>query len=628
MAEFDTLKRWVTESWKAQASFREDAEDDYNFLAGHQWTDREKADLENNSRIPIVFNRCAVIIASVAGSEINNRTEVRFIPREIGDVRTNEVLTAGAEWFRDQSNAEDEDSEAFRDSLTCGLGVTDTSLDFDEDPQGAPKIERLDPLEFGWDHHARRKGLADSRYFFHVRTMPRSEAEVEYSNLDRSEIDATWISAPGESGETTNVTGDEYLDGDETEDPKDTVTVVRIQYKERERLVDYIDPQTGKKATMPQSKWDAIIKRVPLAVPNRSYSRWVWRQAFLGRSSIIDSNQPNRHATTFNVITGLWDRKEKRFYGLLRSMRDPQKFANKWLSQTLHIINSNAKGGVIAETGAVDDPQEFEESWSASDSVTWVKDGGMGRLNEKPKAQMPAALMSLTEFAISSIRDTSGVNMELLGLRDANQPGILEYQRRQSAMTTLAQFFDNLRHYRKVQGRTILHYLREYIAPTGRLVRIMKDELVQYIPLAMADETEEYDVIVDDAPQAPNEKEKSWAVIQSLLPVLQNADLSMEDWADILEYSPLPSTFADKVRAKASQQKKQGMTPEQQMMMQLEMQKTQSEIAENAANAQLDRVRAEKEAQEARIRPVESMAQIMQQDASIAMQGVRNGATV
>jgi hypothetical protein len=38
----------------------------------------------------------------------------------------------------------------------------------------------------------------------------------------------------------------------------------------------------------------------------------------------------------------------------------------------------------------------------------------------------------LGQFAISSIRDVTGVNLELLGLRDANQPGMLEAQRKQA----------------------------------------------------------------------------------------------------------------------------------------------------------------------------------------------------
>lgn len=612
--DFDDLKSWVSESWKAQGEWREQAEDDFAFIDGHQWTEEEKSDMKANQRIPIVFNRTAVIIGSVAGSEINNRTEVRFIPREIGDVKPNEILTAGGEWFRDQSDAEDADSEAFQDLLVCGVGVTDTGLDFESDPEGEPDVNKIDPLSFGWDHYARAKGLTDSRYFFEVKDMPTDEAKERFAGKDLTEIHAGWIKKVS-STKTHNEIGDEY-EGDEDEiECRDTVTVVRVQYRTKEKHVEYVDPMTGQRSEMPANKWAQIEKRVPIQIPNRKVTKIVWRQAFLGATDILDTNQPDPDGSTFNVMTGHWDRKEKMFYGLLKSMRDPQKFANKWLSQTLHIIGANAKGGIIAEIGAVadGDVDKFEEGWAAADSVSWVKDGKMGAVQPKPTVQMPAALMSLTEFAVSAIRDTSGVNMELLGLRDANQPGILEYQRRQSAMTTLARFFDALRFYRKRQGHTILNMLRNHIAPTGRLVRIVKDDQVQYVPLAMDDDTAKYDVIVDDAPQAPNEKEKAWSIIEAMMPMLANAGLGMEDWADILEYSPLPSSFAEKVRQKAVEQKKQPMDPMQQLQLatgQAELRKTASETQENEANAMLDMAKAAQIQTEARLEPVRAVADV------------------
>lgn len=599
-ANFDQLQAWVQKDWRAQSAFREVAEEEFDFKNGHQWSDSEKATLEANQRAPIVFNRCATIIASVAGSEINNRTEVRFIPREIGDIKPNEVLTAGAEWFRDQAMAEDEESAAFEDLLVCGLGWTETSLDFEEDEEGAPKIERVDPLEMFFDCHAHRRGLTDAQRMGRVHSIPLSEARDMFPDEADSDLDADWLDKVDDADVEWNIIGDEYTDNNSTENKsRDTVKVVQIQWRERVKSVEYIDPATGEKGEISREEFAKVQKVMPFPIPHRMVNKKVWRQAFIGKK-ILKENQPDPNGPTFHAMTGHWDRKEKRFYGLLRSMMDPQKFANKWLSQTLHIINTNAKGGVMAEVGAVTDPREFEDSWAAADGVSWLNNGGLDRIREKGGPQMPAALMQLTEFAISSIRDVSGVSLELMGMREANQPGVLEYQRRQSAMTTLAGLFDSLRYYRKRQGGAILHFLREHIAPTGRLVRIVKDDQAQFVPLAMDDGTRKYDVIVDDAPSAPNEKEKAWSVIEQMMPVLQNAGLGMEDWADILEYSPLPSSFAEKVREKAQAQKKQGPDP----MQQLAMQKEQSEIVENQANAQLDAAKTAQIQAETQLAPV------------------------
>lgn len=607
MADFDTLKAKVTADWQALSKWREAAEEEYAFRDGHQWTDQEKAELQEKSRVPIVFNRVQVIIASVSGSEINNRTEVRFIPREIGDAKPNEILTAGAQWFRDEANAEDEESQAFDDTLVCGIGWTETLLDYTSDSDGAPRVVRIDPLEMCWDAHAHRKGLQDAARIARVRAIPLDEARDMFPDADDEDLHADWLAKADDSdSKHVNLIGDQYKSGrqGEGDGAKNTVTVVQVQWRERVRAVEYVDPQDGQRKEMPKAEWDKIGKVMPVdtVIPNRLVTRYEWKQAFLGRSGILLQNQPCKDACTFKAITGNWDRKEKRFYGILRVMMDPQKFANKWLSQTLHIINSNAKGGVMYEMGAVEDARAFEEGWAAADSAVQVRDGALsqGRIQPKPQVQMPAALMNLTQFAIGAIRDTSGVSLELMGMAERQQAGVLEYQRRQASMTTLATYFDALRFYRKQQGEVILSFLVNFIAPTGRLVRIVSKGLEQYVPLAAEAGTRKFDTIVDDSPAAPNEKERAWSVIEKMMPILQNAGLSAEDWADVLEYSPLPSSFAEKVRAKAQEAKEaQGQDPQQQLAMQAaqaELMKTQSEAEENAAQAELYRMRAAKEA--------------------------------
>lgn len=587
--DFEEIKKRVQSAWRGQSAWREAARDDFDFENGHQWSDEEKRLMDQSARVPIVFNRCAPIIAAVAGTEINNRTEVRFIPREIGDAKPNEVLTAGAEWFRDAADAEDTESEAFRDLLVCGLGVTETALDFEADDEGAPKIYHVDPLEFFWDTHAHRKGLQDARMLGRVRKMPRDAAREMFPDNDETDLDADWLNKSDDDDAHVTVIGDQYRFGDgsmeDAETEADTVTIVQVQWCEKAHVVEFIS--NGQRREWPKDAWNRAIKAMADIPPHRTKSKIVWRQAFLGKT-VLRENQPNADAPTIRVMTGHWDRKDKRFYGLLRMMRDPQKYANKWLSQLQHIINTNAKGGVIVEEGAVENFADFEDNWAAADAVHWVKNGGLQKIKEKSGVQMPAALMQLTEFAISSIRDVTGVNLEIMGMREANQPGILEYQRRQSGMTILAVFFDSLRFYRKGQGEVILYFLRHHIAPTGRLVRILRNGLEQYVPLALDDDTRKYDVIVDDAPSSPNEKERAWSVIEAMMPMLQSAGLSLNDWADILEYSPLPSSFVEKVRERAATMQQQP-DPVQQLGMareQAEIEETQSKTVLNQARAQ------------------------------------------
>jgi hypothetical protein len=104
----------------------------------------------------------------------------------------------------------------------------------------------------------------------------------------------------------------------------------------------------------------------------------------------------------------------------------PADLANKMLSNTLHIANTTAKGGIIAERDAFEDQRQAEESYAQPNEISWAKEGAVekGKIMPKPGAGDPSAYFKLLEFAITSIRDVTGVNMELLGLRDVNQPGL------------------------------------------------------------------------------------------------------------------------------------------------------------------------------------------------------------
>lgn len=568
--DFATLKREVLADWRAQTDFRDKAEDDFHFEAGHQWSDTEARELEG-VRQPMVFNRVATIISAVAGSEINNRTEVRYIPREIGDVKPNEVLTAGAQWFRDQADAEDEESQAFRDMLICGMGWTETFLDFEEDPEGRPAVQQVPVAEMCWDRHSHRKGLTDAARVARVRAVPNAQAREMFPGKELSEINCDWIRAQSQVKlHHQSLVGEEYRDQDGEEDDDGLVVTVQAQWRERKTYVQYVEPQTGEKAELTKAEWDKLGRAgVPtMLIPNREYSKWCWKQAFLGATGFLKENAPCEDAATFRAITGYWDPKDKRFTGLLKPMIDPQKFANRWMTQTLHIINTNSKGGVMYESDAVEDMASFEDSWAASDSATRVAPGALsnGKITPKPAPAIPVALMQLTEFAIVSIRDASGVNQELLGLRDADQAGVLEYQRRQASMNTLAHYFDSLRLYRKWQGRVMLYFLVKWIAPTGRLVRIQKEGLEQYVPLAIDDDTATFDVIVDDSPTAPNEKERTWAILSEMLPAFAEM-IPPEMWPDILEHSPLPASLTDKFREVAEKMAQQPPQPDPKVML-------------------------------------------------------------
>lgn len=574
-----------------QSKWRDEAREDYAFYSGDQWDEQDKAVLRDQLRPIITFNRVGPVIDSVVGSEIANRQEVRFIPREIGDVGINELLTSAAQWVRDQSDAEDEESDAFLDCVICGLGWTETRMDYDENPDGEIVIDRVDPLEMYYDPSAKKKNLRDARDLARVRELTRDEFDEMFPGK-REDIGSpdTHIEDLEDSEPDIVDPGDDYRTPDNAK-PKSHYKVIEYQWCEMKTVYRVADPMTGRVADFPEEKFKKLSDRLAaLNMPIRyvKQRKKCFYRAFICNGTLLEVGKaPSKKGFNYHCLTAKRDRNSGLWYGLVRAMKDPQKWANKWLSQVLHIINSNAKGGILAETDAFDNPRKAEEEWADPSAITWLRPGGRDKIQPKNPITYPSGLDKLMEFAVTSIRDVTGVNVELLGLADRQQAGVIENARKQAGFTILGTIFDALRRYRKNQGRTLLEFIQEYISD-GRLIRVVSDEYQKYIPLVRQKETVEYDVIVDDAPTSPNQKEYVWATLMQLMPSLMRADLPKEVWAELVKYSPLPESVTSKVGAalmKPNPAAEQAQQMEQQKL-QLEAQKVAADVEKTRAQAQ------------------------------------------
>lgn len=216
---YERLKGWFVEDRRAQSEWYRDAEADFAFHAGHgQWEEADRQRLKGQNRPCVTFNRIAPAVAAVIGMEVANRQEVRFIPRTTSgrampavdpttgqatmqpmpgadDQGPAELYTAAAIYLRDQCNAEDEESDAFQDAAICGMGWTETRVEYEDDPAGRIVIDRVDPLEMVWDARAVKRNLADARRIHRAREIDIEAARQMFPGFDDDELDAGWARA-------------------------------------------------------------------------------------------------------------------------------------------------------------------------------------------------------------------------------------------------------------------------------------------------------------------------------------------------------------------------------------------------------------------------------------------------
>ncbi len=535
----EKLSGWARDDDAHWMEWRRKARQSYAFVASDQWSREERARAEEASRLPTTINRIGPMVNAVAGAEIIDRQQVQYVPRSIEDSGVNELLTKGAEWIRDLTNADREESDAFRDALICGLGFTETVMNYDDEPQGKVVIARIDPFEITPDSTARKPNLTDARRVRRRRTIGKAEFEQSWPDASPAEeIGALARNRRTRSGRVAR--GDLYVDDRAGEDE---VVLTEWQWFEHEVVHVCEHPETGELSELTPEEHAAIDREAAAAGGElrsvKQRRKRYWRAVVCG-DQVLEHHALPDGEFTIKAITGERNQNDGIWHGVVESMKDPQRFANLFFSMLHHIIRTNAKGGILAEMDAFADAQRAEESWAKADAITWMNKGALaqGKIQNKPAPQVPPQLSQMMQFSLAGIRDASGINEELLGLVSRQQAGVLEHQRKQAAYAILANYYDSLRAYRKEQGGLLLKYMQKYL-PDGYLVRIAGDDgVARYAPLAKQPETMKFDVIVDSAPSGPNMKEKTWALMGQMQGVLAQA--GPEVWAELIDYSPFP----------------------------------------------------------------------------------------
>jgi len=585
----ETARQRIRNAHDFWHNWRTAARDDFAFVSGKQWLVEDEAILHEQKRPPVTFNYSEKMIDAVVGAEVSNRQEITYRPRGVEDAALAELWNNAAQWARDEGNAEDEESDAFRDMLICGMGWTQMRISYDEDQDGKIVLDRIDPLEMWYDPASNKPGLPDRRYAFREWWVDEREAKHEWPNQV--------FPAESENNSSTGVItrGHRYSEDDEDEHDrhKDQVQITLYECVEREPI--YRIALNNEIQSMEVVDFNEIRDQLDEAGIQyaKQYKRVYYRAFFAGDTLLEVGPSPCQAGFTFQAITGKRDRNRNCFYGITRVMKDPQRWANKWLSQIMHIINSNAKGGLLAEINAFVDPTKAQDEWSSPDSVTLLTEGGLQKVKEKGQAAFPSGLDKLMQFALGSLPMVTGINLEALGLANREQAGVLEQQRKQAAYGLLSPFFDALRRYRKASGRILLYFIHEYISD-GRLVRIGGPESKQFMPLTKQKDAPRYDIIVDQSPNAPDTKDKTWETLQALVPAMLKAGMPLPP--DLLDYAPLPTALAIKWKQFAAQS--QQPDPRMQQLQQ-EMQKLQQENADLKQDQQMEAAALQQKAQQA-----------------------------
>jgi hypothetical protein len=641
----EVLEKWFKSSRDANKEWREEAREMYDLRSGHQWS---KSELKEKRRLPIVMNRIGPFVDAVLGHFIENQNVVRYLPVGLDDNNYAEMMSETARWCDAKCDAKDEGVDMYDDLLVCGMGWSDTRMDYKVDPEGRLNTqERIDPFEMDWDTGANKRNLSDASYVIHTRKYKKGPAEERWPQLKKMTV--KWATDDPEEPdvEPHDATNNWKYENDQSGRyyPKVQMYLIsRCQYFLDEPIYRYADPEVKEVINVPAERFEERKKQFDeLGIKYiKATERKYYQAFFIGDEILEEDLAPSQEGFTLKAVCGKRDRNKRMWYGVIRAMKDPQKFSNKFFSDMIHIFATNRKGGAFIEVDALADAKKAEEDWSKPDALIKLNRGGLNKIKEREAAVIPQGLDRLFSYAVDAVPNVTGLSEEFRGMADRDQPTSLEVERKKATIAVLAVLHEAYNRYQKERGRIVLDMIVRYLAD-GRIIRLLNKPADD--PKAIMEIRDpgkmKFDVLVDETPNTVNQKQQTFMVLRELVPVmtannipvppsvveyLPLPDSLVQDWRQLLEPKPEQEQKPDPIiqgemirqqtEIKKEEMRTQAKMQEMQMKMQLEQQQSRLEQEKNELERRdqdIDRMLKERELE---IRSREADAKITQANKS------------
>lgn len=586
------FRQWFREAVDAAADWRDEAREDYEFVAGKQWTDDDKDALEASGRPAITINRIKPLINVLSGYQRLNRYDIDFLPRTSDDINICQVRKGITKYILDECGYDGEESAAFLDAVIGGLGWLEVGYKFRDDMlDGEAFVKREDPFGVYVDPEAHKLDFSDAKYICRAKWVDKDELEEIYPE-HKGDIEAQY--AVYDSAE---------LGDGRQEDPLwykkelQKVRLVECWYKVKERQSLYI---LSDGTTVPQSDVTPEMILSGLIEGERTVMITKVRvAAFCDRILLEDMESPYQHGEFPLVpITCYYFGEGYLPAGFVRDLKDPQREINKRRIQTLHILNTSGNGGGWMEADAMTPEQksDFKRNGNVPGHFSEVRPGAIaqGKIMERNVQQPPAAVIQAESQATADLKAISGINEALMGtdIPSSSSGRAIELKQKQ-AITHIAPMFDHLRDAKKkvayllwgkrgYKGVIPQFYTEDKVyrveGTNGQQFIRVNQQVIQTDPLGNAIHATlndlsqgEFDIVVSDTQASTTQRQaQMWGLVDAVKNLGVPGDMIFDI---IIDLSDLPNKEDIKQRW---QQRQQAQQQTAQQQMQLEMIKNQN----------------------------------------------------
>ena len=573
-------RAWFIEAWHSELwmKYRQNSKEDLGYYIGGdlQWSkDGSDADLKalkSANRAVISINHVQSIVDVLTGFERQNRFDPKVQAQGEEDEDDARLMTWLLKFAREQANAPAIESAAFEDGVIAGMAAVNIRVDWTEDPHnGTIQLEALTPgVDVMWDPAWTKDDLSDARYVLIYKNVFVKDLQAQYP--DHREA----IRAALNAGEAAMEQGGQLSDFnprdgyggvrahaqdgalsrlfyDKTEDQ---VLVLEAWYRDYEDAWIVANKASG---MIHEAESGEAARAVAKSDPDNLTA--IRRQRRVIKMGVTlpavfltleeDDTPYDNDAQHYPVIPYIAKRKGEDVYGMVRNLKDPQRVENKRESQVLDLIARFANMRPLAEENSVLNAHTLQNPADTSPVLykTGHKEPGW---YVPPLADLFRLLTTESDRMQMAMRRISGINIDILGLREKGDPSGIAIARTQAQGQVIATvFFDNYRAFKKHVNERLARRVQQVFTSerTFRLTNEVGERVsVKVNPLDAKGKTRDeyarlqagrektdrarvlrnlqefltYDVVISDAPATPTMRSMQLFGLLEVLRTLPN----------------------------------------------------------------------------------------------------------
>jgi hypothetical protein len=624
------LLRTAREQFETAVEFdrenRDEALDDFKFMAGEQWPQAVESARRTNGRPCLTINRLPQFVRQVTGDMKQNRPAIRVRPADDdADDETADVLTGLIRHIEQTSGATRHYTQAGSQSVTCGIGhfrIATRYIDEISDEQELAVEPIRDPLSVYWDPDASQETREDARFCFVTQWYSKDAFEAEWPDA----VPTNWETANGDGWSG-------WIEGER-------VRVAEYWCKKKRKVWIAEDGQE-----MTGGEMLKVYKDIGGQVRRREVTEVV--QYIMTGDALLEppTTFPGKRIPIIPVIgeeIPVGDRTVR--HGLIRFAKDAQRMYNYSRTAQVEAGALQPRAPYIATRRMI---EGYESIWKSSNTANHPilpynadpdAPGAMPQRIAPPMASQ--AWSQEIGLAAEDMKATTGIYDAGLGNRSNETSGVAIRQRQMESDTGTYTFIDNLARSIEYAGKLMVEIIPT-IYDTDRVIRILGDDDTESTARINATidphgderaygfDTGKYDVVVDVGPAYQTRRQEAADSMQQFIQSMPQmgayiADLYVQaqDWPD-------KDPIKDRIR-KLMMQTNPGLLTQDEMPKDMQQQPQQEQQPDPAAMAsaqkdmamagkyEADAAKARADAEQTQVETAQMMAQ-MQAD----MAGIR-----